>query len=331
MWLTLIAVSCSPAGSLLLGGDTGGGPSTGTTGSSTVTSTVTGTTSATSTTSTGTSTGTTQTGTTSTGTTLPPAEDYRSGGPQSVLVQSGEYSVNGCDLTYLDVEPVGGAVGPVVALAHGFTRNKEAMQGWAEHLASWGFRVIAPTFCHSSFWDADHAQNAADLVALVAVLDPGPVVYAGYSAGGLSAWLAGGTDANALAVVGLDGVDSTELGLAAAPTVSVPVYGVVGESSACNANANSLAVYDAMPSATAIQVVEAGHCDFEVPVDWACELVCRPPHSVFTGEEIGATVIGLGTAAVLAGSKVAPQAADWWTPGGSWYDLLESEGRIRVP
>jgi hypothetical protein len=55
----------------------------------------------------------------------------------------------------------------MVILTHGWMRNNDQMVGWARHLASWGFEVVAPNLCHATVFDTDHEANARDLTALV--------------------------------------------------------------------------------------------------------------------------------------------------------------------
>ena len=82
--------------------------------------------------------------------------------------------------------------------------------GWpdlARHIATWGLDVATLDFRHSRLWAGHHDQNAADMVALVRHLNAKRVIYAGFSAGGLSALLAAASDPASIGYLGLDTVD----------------------------------------------------------------------------------------------------------------------------
>jgi hypothetical protein len=64
------------------------------------------------------------------------------------------------------------------------------------------------------------------------------VLYAGFSAGGLAAYLAAGSDPRASAYLGLDAVDSGGLALARNADFRVPALFLMGEPSSCNAKNN---------------------------------------------------------------------------------------------
>jgi hypothetical protein len=121
------------------------------------------------------------------------------------------------------------------------------------------------------------------MVRLARHLGAEATLYAGFSAGGLAAVVAGRQDPGALGVVALDLVDQDAIGVAAASGLDAPLVGLVGEPSACNAQNNGLAVYDVHARAEVIPVPGATHCDFETPTDGLCRLVCepgdRPPHA----------------------------------------------------
>ena len=79
-------------------------------------------------------------------------------------------------------------------------------------------------------------SRPSDAIALATELaGGGKVIYAGHSAGGLSAVLAAKAATSSLAVLGLDLTDADGLALAAANDVTVPALGLIGEPSSCNA------------------------------------------------------------------------------------------------
>jgi dienelactone hydrolase len=216
----------------------------------------------------------------------------------------------------------------LVVLAHGFVRTQSNMAGWADHLASWGVEVATPDLCHSSFSDADHAANAEEMIALAAALGGNEVIYAGQSAGGLSALIAAADDPNAIAAVGLDATDSSDLGVQRVTEASVPFYGLVGEPSTCNAESNGVAIYEAAPDATAVRVTEADHCDFEDVTDVLCTAICPGTNAQYSDEAIHDAILGLLTAAVLEGASGGDGLTRWWLPGGEDYEALTSTGAI---
>lgn len=268
--------------------------------------------------------------TTTTGAIDEPGPDLREEGPFAVQVSSGSESLPGCQMGYDLYTPMGEAEAPVVVLAHGFQGNRGTMTGWAEHWASWGVRVIAPDLCHATIFDTDHPQNGADLQALVGALGLGPVIYAGYSAGGLAAVIAGSDDASAVAVLGLDMVDADGLGAAAAPGIGSPAFDIVGEPSQCNTTNNGLAVFQAA-GGQALRVTDADHCDFQSPADFLCGLTCSGGNPQFDDTEIQTAVRGLSTAVVTWQTGVEPTGVQWWTPGGPYYEDLVSIGIVQQP
>jgi pimeloyl-ACP methyl ester carboxylesterase len=189
---------------------------------------------------------------------------------------------------------------PLIVIAHGFMRDLTAMRGWAEHWSARGHRTVAVSFCNSSWLNGRHDRNAEDLAAVADLLtSPGtPVLYAGFSAGGLAALLAASADPDAVGYLGLDPVDSG--GLASGIlTLDVPGLYLYGEPSSCNADSNMVA---AMPDTTgpaarlALRVPFATHCDFESPYDEACSRICGSVEPEAVETEIRATIKSLATA-----------------------------------
>lgn len=256
-----------------------------------------------------------------------PARDYRLTGPFEVQATSDTEDV-GCDMDYDRYTPVGQAPLGYVVLSHGFSRNNAAMADWGAHFASWGLDVVVPNLCHASFFDADHAQNAVDIAALAAALGFQQLVYAGHSAGGLASFLAAGQDTHALAVLGLDPVDSDDLGLNAAGSVSVPAYGLFGESSQCNSSNNGIAMLDGAPDHRAVRISEADHCDFESPTDWVCTAICQGDNNNYSETQIADGIRGLATSFLLWQAGAAPEAEQWWQAGEPYYEELRASGLV---
>jgi len=198
--------------------------------------------------------------------------------PAGVEMTAGSIvSSTGCTLDYR-VYAIGDANrNDLLMLAHGFLRSQERMQELAATLAASGVPVATLDFCNPRPWDGRHAQNALDMTALARSLGAKRVVYAGFSAGGLAALIAGRTDAGAIGVVTLDLVETQGLGVRAARGLDKPLLALAGEPTNCNALDNGRAVFAATDWARVQRIDGAGHCDFEAPTDQLCELLCSDP------------------------------------------------------
>jgi pimeloyl-ACP methyl ester carboxylesterase len=220
-------------------------------------------------------------------------------------VRSGEYARR---IDYEVYRPAEERTGALVVLAHGFLSDLAAMRGWAGRWASFGVTTAVLTFRNSTAFAGRHDRNAEDMVALAHALSKGPVVYAGFSAGGLSAYLAAASDARAIALLGLDAVDSGGLALAAEPGFAVPALFLMGESSSCNAKNNMLPAIPERDGVTALRVRDALHCYFQDPWNDACEAVCGEVVPVEAAERIADTIRVLATAWLLERTGARPGA-----------------------
>ena len=261
----------------------------------------------------------------------PEAQDYRQVGVYGVDTSTDSVSVSSCTMSVTVYSPSGVSPTATVLLSHGFARSQSNMVGWAEHYASWGFKVITPELCHSSIWDTDHSQNADDLMDLADALGEGGIIYAGQSAGGLSSLLAGSRDPAALGVMGLDTTDANDIGLSAAGSIRVPVYGLAGEPSNCNASNNGLDVYASLDEAEVLRVTEADHCDFESDTNAICTVLCEGTNDQFSDDEIRLAILGLSTSALLTFAGQTEAAEGWWMSSGSYFRELDDLGIISAP
>ncbi|MFO8150011.1 MAG: hypothetical protein R6T93_06925 [Trueperaceae bacterium] len=243
---------------------------------------------------------------------LPPsAPALAARGPFATTVGTGRLrSAFGCAVDYELHRPTGAAGRVTVVMAHGFLRGLATMRGWAEHLASHGVPTAVVGFCNSTPFDGHHDRNAADLRAVAdAVRVPGGgVLYAGFSAGGLAALLAAARDPGAVAMLGLDAVDSGgggrpgdgAPGLAAGATdLAVPALFLAAEPASCNANGNMLPVATRIASARVVPIPNATHCHFEDPYAPLCERLCGRVEPPEAADAIRATIRALATAWVL--------------------------------
>ncbi|MBN1837351.1 MAG: hypothetical protein JW820_15965 [Spirochaetales bacterium] len=198
----------------------------------------------------------------------------------------------------------------MVFLAHGFLRNLEFMRGWAAHWASYGVPVTVMSLRNSTWFAGRHERNAEDLRLLARTLHQGPVLYAGYSAGGLAAFLAtvqeGGPGGRAVTYLGLDPADSDGLAAAAKPGLAVPALFLLAEPSSCNAEGNILEAIPDRPEVRVQRVRFATHCHFESPTDRACEALCGRVEPPEAEEAILARIRSLATAWVLEQAGITP-------------------------
>jgi len=245
-------------------------------------------------------------------------------GTAAVSVESGQRSGEyGCTLLYEVYRPARTETRAMVILAHGFMRDLTSMRGWAAHWASYGVPVTVMSMCNSRWFNGHHDRNASDLVALARALHSGPLLYAGFSAGGLAAYLAAAQDPRTLAYLGLDSVDSGKLALSAAEGFSVPGLFLLGEPSACNADSNILETIVATPNCTALRIRHATHCHFENPYDPRCERICGRVQSEEASEVLAETIRILATAWILAQTQKNPLARKVLETAASDSDQLE--------
>lgn len=242
-----------------------------------------------------------------------PRDDSRAIGTQSIAtVASGSQErsalmvmsasirgTTGCRLNYrlyTPAQPIQDQ-STLVVVGHGFLRGVEQMDGLARRIASTGLRTASVGFCNSRIWGGRHRENGLDMVALADALDAEHVAYVGFSAGGLSALIAGQRDERTLGVVTLDLVDLNGVGRMAAAALDRPLVGLFGPPSPCNAENNGLAAFAASRQARIHRFPEATHCDFESPTDWLCKRVCgEVPGSLKRREAILATTAKAVTA-----------------------------------
>jgi pimeloyl-ACP methyl ester carboxylesterase len=220
--------------------------------------------------------------------------------------RKGEY---GCPVPYETYLPEPARTGTMVFLAHGFLRDLRSMRGWAARWASFGVPVTIMSLRNSTLLGGRHDRNAADILALARSLHRGPVLYAGFSAGGLAAYLASIQDPRAVAYLGLDPVDAGDLARSSGVRFGVPALLLLAEPSSCNARGNFLQAIPNGGQIAVLRVLGATHCHFEDPYDAACGVLCgsvKPPEAA---AQISDTIHALATAWVLERTGVSPEAA----------------------
>ena len=176
--------------------------------------------------------------------------------------------------------PASKAKAAMVIVVHGFSRHRQNMSGWGEHLAKEGFVAVVPDL---PAW-SDHVRNGHFISELRTYLiaeglwnahiDPARVGLLGFSAGALSSLLSA-ADAPDLAIwVGLDPVDQDGLGARAAVGLKPRALVLTSEPSACNGNGNALGIVAALPESAHFRIAGAVHTDAEWPTSWLAEFVC---------------------------------------------------------
>lgn len=253
--------------------------------------------------------------------------DYRRTGPYPVETASGDATVaNGCRLRHAVTTPTGVTPLSTLVLAPGFTRPPSSMEPFARHLASWGFRVVTAPLCSNSPFGVDHAKNGEALAQLAATLEFHDVIFSGFSAGGLAAFLAASRSDRAAGYVGLDAVDWGGLAFTAAATFTKPAWFIVAEPSSCNADANFGPVLAALPSAPGLRVVAASHVDVESGDCDVLGLACTMCGAASPDRH--ALFLLLATAAAMEIADSSGPAEVWWTPGTAEHDGLVDAGVI---
>lgn len=199
---------------------------------------------------------------------------YTEAGPFAVELSTGSYNGVTCATHFEVFLPEGGGAGWLIVVAHGFKRSLATMRDWGRMWASHGMPTAVLSQCNSSLLAGRLAENAQDMVGVVSQLGAGQVIYAGFSAGGLSALLAADADVRAVGYLGLDPVDSGDLAVGEIQEFRLPGLVLLAESSVCNAGGNIEPVLSNMTQTTVRRVEGSTHCHFENPYDQRCELAC---------------------------------------------------------
>lgn len=211
----------------------------------------------------------------------------------STTIAAAEYPVDpltgtlvseyGCQLDYEYYQPKQPEAVTTVILAHGFMRNLKSMRGWALHWQTHDIGTVIVSLCNSNLLNGHHQRNSNDLMALRTHLLLENTIYAGFSAGGLAAYLAALRDFGASGYLGLDSVDSGALAKNDSRKLQLPALFLVAGPSACNARNNMMETI----SKHAYQVSHidrATHCHFESPYDKHCGWLCGRTSTEKTAE-----------------------------------------------
>lgn len=177
--------------------------------------------------------------------------------------------------------PTTQAVRGVAIVAHGFARTRGRHRELGIALASAGVIAVIPDLPHvMNLWG-----NGDAIVELARALETGalglpPVdrhrlLLIGTSAGGLATVLAAAELPGLAGWIGLDPVDRTGTGEAAAEKLTAPAVVLLGDPVPCNLFASGRALGRAAPVLLRMTALPgASHCDFEWPTNRFCEAVC---------------------------------------------------------
>ena len=263
--------------------------------------------------------------------------NYSDNGPHEVITSIDNFTLtSGQSIEYTFYKPAEINHTTQVTLVHAFSRNMNSYHELAEHYSSWGLGVITMNLLHSSIFDNDPLQDAIDLRELsINFSDGRPVIYVGHSAGAMRAIVAAAEDTNAIAILGLDLTDGAYedsggefLGLMYANMLSIPIWGMLGESSSCNAYGNGLNVYLEAENGNAISISEADHCDFEFPTNFVCTLLCQEENEMYSENGIKSIILNLSTSFLLHHNDNMTDLNLFWIPGNYYYDDLIDQGAI---
>jgi hypothetical protein len=189
----------------------------------------------------------------------------------------------GCQLDYEYYQPTQPKAVTTVILAHGFMRNLESMRGWALHWQTHDIATVIVSLCNSNLLNGHHQRNSDDLIALRANLLLENTIYAGFSAGGLAAYLAALRDFGASGYLGLDSVDSGALAKNDSRKLRVPALFLVAGPSVCNAR-NNMRETISKHAYQVSHIEGATHCHFESPYDKHCGWLCGRTSTQKTAE-----------------------------------------------
>jgi dienelactone hydrolase len=205
-------------------------------------------------------------------------------------------------------------------LAHGFTRDRLRDRDLGRALATAGVIAVAPDLPNvvDPFGNAEAVTDLVrDLERGAFGLPPTPrsrIVLIGTSAGGLSTLLAAANLPGLAGWIGLDPVDGSGVGIAAAKKVTAPAVVLLADPSVCNLFGSGKSIAEAMPGLVRFERMRgASHCDFEGPTNSFCRTVCgRSPAGAaetVRRETVNAALTMLDTGESPPATPEAPEAS----------------------
>lgn len=178
-------------------------------------------------------------------------------------------------------QPLDRASRGMAIIAHGFGRSRARHREVGKALAVSGVTAVIPDLPNlMNLWGNGTAivELAHQLEAGTLGLPPvarGELVLIGTSAGGLATVLASAELPGLAGWIGLDPVDRTGTGIAAAEKLASPAIVLLAPSTGCNLFGSGRALARAAPKLLRSTTFPgASHCDFEDPTNKFCQVVC---------------------------------------------------------
>jgi pimeloyl-ACP methyl ester carboxylesterase len=201
--------------------------------------------------------------------------------PEPFTVSTESIELAGQDQRVDIYRPAAATADGTAIVAHGFNRSRARHRDLGRALATAGITAVIPDLPHVlNLWG-----NGDAIVELAHKLEAGalglpPVerprlVLIGTSAGGLATVLAAADLPGLGGWIGLDPVDRTDTGIAAAAKLTSPAVVLLAPPAGCNLIGSGRSIARAVPGLRRMQVFEgASHCDFEDPTNKFCQVVC---------------------------------------------------------
>jgi len=213
--------------------------------------------------------------------------------------------------------PVGAAI-----VAHGFARSRDRHRDLGRALAEAGIVAVIPDLPNvMNLWG-----NGDAIVDLIEKVETGTlgmpafersrIVLIGTSAGGLASVLAAARSPGIAGWIGLDPVDRTGTGAAAAAKLTSPAWVLLGGASSCNLFGSGRTIARAVPAALVHteSFKAASHCDFEGPTNNLCSALCGKASAGMQErvrfETVRAAMLMLSAGAPSGGAPVAGPVDD---------------------
>jgi dienelactone hydrolase len=201
--------------------------------------------------------------------------------PEPFTASTASIELAGQDQRVDIYRPAAGPANGVAIVAHGFNRSRIRHRDLGRALATAGIVAVIPDLPNflnlwgngDSIVELAHKLEAGALG--LAPIERGHLVLIGTSAGGLATVLAAAELPGLAGWIGLDPVDRTDTGIAAAAKLTSPAVVFLAPSGGCNLFASGRSIARAVPGLRRLQVFDgASHCDFEDPTNKFCRVVC---------------------------------------------------------
>lgn len=242
---------------------------------------------------------------------LPPLACAQFAGP---MVRTADVEIDGQTMVADVYEPAAGPARGAAIVAHGWTRSRARHRDLGRALAEAGVVAVVPDLPNVlDLWGnggaiADLARALEAGALGLPPIDRTRLVLVGTSAGGLATLLAGSRLPGVAGWVGLDPVDRTGTGSAAATKLASPAIVLLGDDSACNLFGSGRSLARAVPRLVRTERIRgASHCDFESPTNKTCEFLCGDSKAERRAEVRDASVAAV--LELLAGDGSATLAA----------------------